>query len=169
MAKKKNTIKDQLEDAKKQMEAILRSEEEILETIKKKTKKTKRKTVKEQYQEIKESLKPKVLEEPEGEDYEQFLVDSLFEGEERKEHKEDSPIIETKPVREKTGLWDYTLEDEIKFFDPECSYEITKYRPITETQGLDFDPEPFCEMARLYESTGMYTQYPEGSKPYNDF
>ena len=60
-------------------------------------------------------------------------------------------------------------DDEIKFFDPECSYELTGYRPISETVGLDFDPAPFCQTGRTYTETGAYTQYPKGSKPYADF
>ena len=32
-------------------------------------------------------------------------------------------------------------------------------------KGLDFDPEPFREIATLYETTGKYTNFPEGSKP----
>ena len=66
-------------------------------------------------------------------------------------------------------MWDYVLEDEIEFFDPECSYELTGYRPIDETHGLDFDPAPFCEAGRVYTETGHYTEYPSGSKPYADF
>jgi hypothetical protein len=32
-------------------------------------------------------------------------------------------------------------------------------------KGLDFDPEPFREMAKIFEDTGKYTNFPEGSKP----
>jgi hypothetical protein len=32
-------------------------------------------------------------------------------------------------------------------------------------KGLDFDPTPFCEMANIYNSTGRYTNFPEGTKP----
>lgn len=65
--------------------------------------------------------------------------------------------------------WDVTIDEEIKYFDPELSYEITGYRPITEEKGLDFDPEPFREMAKLYNLTGKYTEYPKDCKPYRDF
>jgi hypothetical protein len=51
------------------------------------------------------------------------------------------------------------------YFDPELSYELTGYRPITMDKGLDFDPEPFREMAKIYEEKGKYTEFPEGSKP----
>lgn len=49
------------------------------------------------------------------------------------------------------------------------SYEITGYRPLTMDQGLDFDPEPFTEAARTFESTGAYTTFPKGCKPYIDY
>lgn len=61
------------------------------------------------------------------------------------------------------------ISEEIKYFDPELSYEITGYRPITMDQGLDFDPEPFREAAVKYEATGKYTEFPVGTKPYADF
>lgn len=35
--------------------------------------------------------------------------------------------------------------------------------------GFDFDPAPFTEMARIYESKGVYTDFPEGTKPYKEF
>lgn len=61
------------------------------------------------------------------------------------------------------------LDEEIHYFDPELSYEITGYRPISMTDGLDFDPAPFSEVARIYEKNEKYTDFPEGSKPYRDF
>ena len=67
------------------------------------------------------------------------------------------------------GLWDVILEDEIHYFDPELSYEITGYRPINETEGLDFDPTPFIEVGQVYQRTGRYTAYKRGGKPYVDF
>lgn len=67
------------------------------------------------------------------------------------------------------GLWDVILEDEIHYFDPELSYEITGYRPINETEGLDFDPTPFTEVGQVYQRTGRYTAHKKGGKPYVDF
>lgn len=67
------------------------------------------------------------------------------------------------------GLWDVILEDEIHYFDPELSYEITGYRPINETEGLDFDPTPFIEVGQVYQRTGRYTAHKKRSKPYVDF
>ena len=49
--------------------------------------------------------------------------------------KEESKII---PITEREGYWDFPLSVEIQFFDPLYSYEITGYKPINETKGLDF-------------------------------
>lgn len=65
--------------------------------------------------------------------------------------------------------WDVPLSEEIQYFDPELSYEITGYHPLTMKQGLDFDPAPFRYLAELYETTGKYTEYPFGCKAYKDF
>ena len=88
------------------------------------------------------------------------------------EETEESPYYEDKvEVHKKRteGLWDVILEDEIHYFDPELSYEITGYRPINETEGLDFDPTPFIEVGQVYQRTGRYTAHKKGSKPYVDF
>lgn len=61
------------------------------------------------------------------------------------------------------------LDEEIHYFDPELSYEITGYRPITMDQGLDFDPAPFREAAIHYMRNGEYTAYPQKSKQYNEY
>ena len=65
--------------------------------------------------------------------------------------------------------WDVPITEEIKYFDPELSYELTGYRPITMEKGLDFDPTPFRDRAATYERTHKYTEFPFGTKPYNDF
>lgn len=65
--------------------------------------------------------------------------------------------------------WDVSLKDPIDFFDSNLSYELTGYRPITETQGLDFDPDWFTEARRIKQETGSYCTYPKGSKKYMDF
>ena len=97
---------------------------------------------------------------------EEELRKSLFEKVE--EDEEESPTyepIEDWHKKRTNGLWDVILEDELKYFDPELSYELTGYRPITETEGLDFDPAPFREAGQTFERTGQYTAYPKGSKP----
>ena len=37
--------------------------------------------------------------------------------------------------------WDVRIDDPIEYFDSYKSYYITKYRPINDTEGLDFDPD----------------------------
>lgn len=67
--------------------------------------------------------------------------------------------------------WDYTIEDNdnIKYFDPKASYELTGYRPIDEENGLDFDPKPFQEIAFFKQKNGVHTFSPPGSVGYKDF
>ena len=63
------------------------------------------------------------------------------------------------------NVFQYIDGDEIKYFDPELSYEITGYRPINMTEGLDFNPDDFTEAARTFEEKGEYTEFPYGCKP----
>ena len=65
--------------------------------------------------------------------------------------------------------WDVKIGDKIEFFDPLLSYEISRYRPITMTQGLDFDPKWFTKAADGYNTHGSYTQFPKGSKQDRDW
>ena len=65
--------------------------------------------------------------------------------------------------------WDYGPDDPIDHFDVEKSYYLTKYRPITKTQGLDFDPDWFREDAKNKLSTGRYSGLLEGSKSHRDW
>lgn len=65
--------------------------------------------------------------------------------------------------------WDFPLSADIGFFDANLSYEISGYRPITKTQGLDFNPEWFLEARNNFLATGHYTSYLPGSKGYRDF
>lgn len=106
--------------------------------------------------------------------YEEELIRELFEEDIQLKQKLENPTT----VEEYTGPfvhherpgeeWDVPITEEIKYFDPELSYELTQYRPLTLEKGLDFDPEPFREMAKIYEEKGRYTEFPEGSKPHRD-
>ena len=103
---------------------------------------------------------------------EEELIKSLLKKtDQSNEDIEESEYYEgTYEYHKKTNnLWDVILEDEIKYFDPTLSYEVTGYRPITETEGLDFDPAPFMEVGRTYERTGKYTAFRKGTKAYVDF
>lgn len=105
--------------------------------------------------------------------YEEELIKALFEEELKKKEKEKEVLELAESISDKTKVhherpgeeWDVPITEEIKYFDPELSYELTGYRPITMEKGLDFDPEPFREMATIFESKGKYTEFPEGSKP----
>ena len=80
--------------------------------------------------------------------------------------EEESKII---PITEREGYWDFPSSVEIQFFDPLYSYEITGYKPINETRGLDFNPEWFTETRRVYEQTGQYCTHLFGSKKFREF
>ena len=68
-----------------------------------------------------------------------------------------------------SDYWDVKKNDKIEYFDPELSYELTGYRPITKTKGLDFSPEWFIETRQVFEKTGKYCSYLPGSKRYDKF
>lgn len=72
-------------------------------------------------------------------------------------------------ISSRNGEWDVKIGDPIPYFDKRLSYEITGYRPITETEGLDFDPSWFTEARDMKLKTGHYTSYYFGSKAYRDF
>lgn len=66
-------------------------------------------------------------------------------------------------------VWDVKIDAEIPFFDPTLSYELTKYRPIDEEHGFDFDPNWFTKSRDIKIETGKYCSYPPGTKRYRDF
>lgn len=153
-----------MESAKKEMEKRIDDNKEKKASIKKRYPK---KSVKEIYKEAREQFNdPKVIP---ADNYEQDLINSLFEN--NKEETKDPEVIKNDviEIKHRSGEWDFTIDDEIEYFDPLCSYELTGYRPIDETHGLDFDPEPFCAIGKIYTGTGYYTEYPKDSKPYADF
>jgi len=67
--------------------------------------------------------------------------------------------------------WDFPIETEIEYFDSYASYELTGYRPINDTQGLDFKPDWFREDAINKLKTGRYSPVtiPIGSKTHRDW
>lgn len=87
--------------------------------------------------------------------------------------QEVKPIVEEIPEepipQESPSIWDVKIGDKIEYFDANLSYEVTGYRPINATQGLDFKPEWFTEARDTFRRTGHYCSYRFGSKPYNDF
>ena len=82
------------------------------------------------------------------------------------------PIQEVKKketVNESSGDWDYKVGDEIKFFDPTKSYELSGYKVIDDTHGLDFNPDWFLEARNTFKRTGHYCESRFGSKAFSDF
>lgn len=67
--------------------------------------------------------------------------------------------------------WDFPLTAKIEYFDPEKSYELTKYRPINDTMGLDFNPDWFREDALTKLRTGRFSpsSIPLSSKTHIDW
>lgn len=111
--------------------------------------------------------------------YEESLIKQLFESEIKKakeklldENDDEADYFEDQRIfqhQKRDGEWDVPIDEEIKYFDPELSYEITGYRPINMTDGLDFNPEPFRAAAECYEKNKYYTSYLPGSKPYKEY
>ena len=86
---------------------------------------------------------------------------------EREEKKKDDIIKQVS--KEYKGDWDVTIHDTIDYFDANLSYELTGYKPIDETHGLDFNPDWFTEAKQAFMRTGHYCQFPSNTKSYKDF
>lgn len=66
--------------------------------------------------------------------------------------------------------WDYPNDiKNIPYFDLNCTYEATGYRPINKDFGLAFRPEWFTEVRDTKLQTGKYCQFVPGSRLYNQF
>lgn len=96
-------------------------------------------------------------------------IKTLVQEVQQEKKTEPTKIQEPVPESIKSSEWDVPKEEYIKFFDKRLSYELTGYKPITETQGLDFDPSWFTVARDTYIRTGKYCSYRIYSKPYNDF
>jgi len=55
------------------------------------------------------------------------------------------------------------------YFDPSLSYELTGYRPVTQTQGFDIDIKPFTEIGRKYDLSKRFVDLPTQSKAFKDW
>ena len=95
------------------------------------------------------------------------IVDEVQE--KQQQLQEEIHELQKPEIQHKEGDWDVKIGDPIEFFDKRLSYEITGYRPITETEGLDFDPRWFTQARENKINTGHYTSYFFGSKAYRDF
>lgn len=90
---------------------------------------------------IKESMKDNADPIAFTDEFEDKLREKLFEEEieeikKNKKDKELNPDFESAGYRteavKRSGLWDYLRDDDIEFFDPLCSYELTGYKPIND-------------------------------------
>ena len=97
------------------------------------------------------------------------LVEEVQEKQEKLQQQINEELPKEKKSEHKEGIWDVKIEDPIPYFDKRLSYEITGYKPITETEGLDFRPEWFTEARDTFIKTGHYCSYYPGSKLYRDF
>lgn len=95
------------------------------------------------------------------------IIDEVQEKQEQLQ--EEIHELQQSDVKHKEGEWDVKIGDPIEYFDKRLSYELTGYRPITETEGLDFDPSWFTQARDTKKATGHYTSYYFGSKAYRDF
>ena len=77
------------------------------------------------------------------------------------EFKNEEP--EEAEVIKSDSEWDVPIDQPVTYFDPELSYELTGYRPITATKGLDFDPKLFTVAADTYRKNGRYTDFIPGT------
>lgn len=90
---------------------------------------------------------------------------------EEKNRQEFEAMLNYKPSQEteiaeqvqSDDEWDVKIGDKIEYFDPNLSYELTGYRPITKDRGLDFDPKLFTVAADSYRKNGRYTQLLPGT------
>lgn len=98
----------------------------------------------------------------------QQIVQEVKQKEQQTE-KQEFDQIKQEVIKESKGGWDFSKDDVILYFDATKSYEITGYKPINKTQGLDFRPEWFTETREVFLRTGHYCQFPRNTKAYNDF
>ena len=101
----------------------------------------------------------------------QKIVQEIQQKQEEEDTKEARILVEqyrTERANSKE-YWDFKIDDTITFFDKSKSYELTGYRPINETQGLDFNPAWFTEARETFHKTGHYCSYLPGSKRYQEF
>ena len=94
-------------------------------------------------------------------------VQQIIQESQEQETKEFYQMVEEEKAKRKK--WDFSLDDEIEFFDINLSYELTGYKPINKTKGLDFDPSWFTGARDTFKRTGHYTQYKPNTKAYADF
>lgn len=101
----------------------------------------------------------------------QLIVDEVKKKQQEEDTKEAKKLVDEYRIERSNDktYWDVTKDMEIECFDPTLSYELTGYRPIDETHGLDFDPSWFTEVRETFLRTGRYCSYLPRSKRWDAF
>lgn len=101
----------------------------------------------------------------------QLIVDEVKKKQQEEDTKEAKKLVDEYRIERSNDktYWDITKDMKIECFDPTLSYELTGYRPIDETYGLDFDPSWFTEVRETFLKTGKYCSYLPRSKRWDAF
>lgn len=101
----------------------------------------------------------------------QLIVDEVKKKWQEEDTKEAKKLVDEYRIERSNDktYWDITKDMKIECFDPTLSYELTGYRPIDETHGLDFDPSWFTEVRETFLRTGRYCSYLPRSKRWDAF
>lgn len=101
----------------------------------------------------------------------QLIVDEVKKKQQEEDIKEAKKLVDEYRIERSNDktYWDVTKDMKIECFDPTLSYELTGYRPIDETHGLDFDPSWFTEVRETFLRTGKYCSYLPRSKRWDAF
>ena len=101
----------------------------------------------------------------------QLIVDEVKKKQQEEDTKEAKKLVDEYRIERSNDktYWDITKDMKIECFDPTLSYELTGYRPIDETHGLDFDPSWFTEGRETFLKTGKYCSYLPRSKRWDAF
>ena len=101
----------------------------------------------------------------------QLIVDEVKKKQQEEDTKEAKKLVDEYRIERSNDktYWDITKDMKIECFDPTLSYELTGYRPIDETHGLDFDPSWFTEVREIFLRTGKYCSYLPRSKRWDAF
>ena len=101
----------------------------------------------------------------------QLIVDEVKKKQQEEDTKEAKKLVDEYRIERSNDktYWDITKDMKIECFDSTLSYELTGYRPIDETHGLDFDPSWFTEVRETFLRTGKYCSYLPRSKRWDAF
>ena len=101
----------------------------------------------------------------------QLIVDEVKKKQQEEDTKEAKKLVDEYRIERSNDktYWEITKDMKIECFDRTLSYELTGYRPIDETHGLDFDPSWFTEVRETFLRTGRYCSYLPRSKRWDAF